>query len=415
MFIHRFRVKNFMVHQDTTIDLCPLSVFVGPNGGGKSALFHALINFSMVSRGQLSQAFGQYPYSYYATLFRGTATKQIARIGFEVEFSASANAERHFVYEIDYAQQKLAEDQSKPRFTIFKEKLKQTSPDKMLFDRSDPDDYDLANVIEVDDDRGIFSGIRLAGTEAKSAIDSDLLHLAQQISRFNNFRLDPFVLANPSRIPDLTDGADPSYGPRVGFHGEDLAGTLFYLSETRNPSLEVIRDAVRELVPEFDDFEFSTVGPDRIAFSVRHSDSRGTVNSARLSSGMLTYIGLIVLTSMPNRPAVMMIEEPENGLTPQAIKLFYQAVRRLACNEHETERSQVILSSHSPFVICEAWNGEDRDFIHQVKVTAGKASVRKFKTVLDENGVQLQKDATGQRNVISLKTAEEVMSGRFSN
>jgi hypothetical protein len=36
----------------------------------------------------------------------------------------------------------------------------------------------------------------------------------------------------------------------------------------------------------------------------------------------------------------MLMEEPENGLTPAAIEHFYSAV-------------------HSPFVMCEAWNGEE--------------------------------------------------------
>ena len=59
-----------------------------------------------------------------------------------------------------------------------------------------------------------------------------------------------------------------------------------------------------------------------------------------------------------------MIEEPENGLTPQAVKSFYAAVRALAYNQNVEQRSQILLSSHSAFVMCEAWNGEDRDFIH---------------------------------------------------
>jgi len=72
MNIRKFRVKNFMIHQDTSIDLQPLTVLVGPNGGGKSALFDSMLNFSMLSRGNLRQAFGPCPYSYKASLHRGT-------------------------------------------------------------------------------------------------------------------------------------------------------------------------------------------------------------------------------------------------------------------------------------------------------------------------------------------------------
>ena len=129
---------------------------------------------------------------------------------------------------------------------------------------------------------------------------------------------------------------------------------------------------------------------------------------------MLIYIGLIVLVCTPNRSPVLMIEEPENGLTPQAAKAFYQAVRLLAFNDIPEQRSQILISSHSPFVICEAWNGEDRDFIHQAKVVDGRAVIRKFSTVVSEHGIQLSKDASGQRTILSLKTAEEIMSGYLS-
>jgi len=107
----------------------------------------------------------------------------------------------------------------------------------------------------------------------------------------------------------------------------------------------------------------------------------------------------------------MLIQEPENGLTPTALKEFYKAVRELAHREDVTQRSQVLISSHSPFIICEAWNGDDREFIHQVKVENGRAVIRKFSEAIKEQGIQLQKDKSGQRTILGLRTAEELMSG----
>jgi predicted ATPase len=133
----------------------------------------------------------------------------------------------------------------------------------------------------------------------------------------------------------------------------------------------------------------------------------------RLSSGMLAFIGLIVLVMSPDRPSVLMLEEPENGLTPQAVKSFYGAVRDLALTDSFGSRSQVLISSHSPFVICEAWNGEDRDFVHQVKVVNGRSQIRKFSDVIADQGIHLAK-IDGERNHLSLANAEEIMSGYLS-
>ena len=102
MFIRSFRVKNYSIHQDTLVNLSPLAVFVGPNGGGKSALFEALLNFSMISRGNLRQAFNRYPFSYRATLNRKATTT--GRMSFWVEMSEDAGSSESLHYHIEYAQ-----------------------------------------------------------------------------------------------------------------------------------------------------------------------------------------------------------------------------------------------------------------------------------------------------------------------
>ena len=357
--------------------------------------------------------FGPYPYSYRATRYRDA--KDPSRIRFDITMSKTHDSTEKLDYTIDYSQQGFVAGQ--PSFTIFNERLKRTSTDtgETILDRSDPDKYSITEQIRLDNDRGLFSAIRIRSLAGKTSLDPLLEYVTQQISRFNKFRLDPFMLAAPSRLPEISSTSFSTHAPRIGYHGEDLAATLYYLAETSDPSLDVIRQKVQELVPEFDDFEFSTAGTDRIAFGVKYTDRREMVPSVRLSSGMLIYIGLIALVSTPNRPPVLMIEEPENGLTPQAVNAFYEAVRRLATSDDPNDQSQVLLSSHSPFVICEAWNGEDRDFIHQVRVTDGKAVVRKFSTVIEELGIHLAKDANGQRTHLSLKNAKEIMSGYLSS
>lgn len=410
MYIRQFAVKNYLIHKSTSLTLSPITVFVGPNGGGKSALFDAILNFSMVARGNIRQAFSQFPYSFNATRFHGAAGWE--RIGFDVVLSRTEKAPEALRYRVDYKQQGSAEVGS-PNFSITNEVLEELPQNTILFDRNDPNSSPLKSALNfLEEDRGIFAAVRAARLSGAAESENELVaHCATEISRFNRFRLNPFTLAGSSRLPEIvTEKPAP---PRLGHEGEDLAACLYYMQETNDPALESILKKVRDVLPGFRKFEFNSFGADRLAWAMQFDDDRGTIPSVRISHGLLLFAGLMVLCYSPNRPPVMLIEEPENGLTPTSLREFYQAARELAHREDEG-RSQILISSHSPFVICEAWNGEDRDFIHQFKADYGYSVVRKFSQVIKESGAVLAKDDAGKATHLSLRNAELLMAGYLS-
>lgn len=410
MYIRELRVRNYMVHEDTRLVLSPLTVLVGPNGAGKSAFFDSMLNFSMLSRGSLAQAFGPYPYSFQATKYHGASP--VSRIGFEAVLSENPSDEEALRYEISYSQTGTGKEA--PTFTIFREVLRKLPEDEVIFDRSEPERFGWTQSLPLQADATVLAAVRrqhFSGSDL-SQVDPLVRYCAQHISRLSKFRLSPTVLAQPSRLPPTTaDDGGSVPPPRLGYDGEDLAAVLYYLNETGSATLDMIREAMSNLEPAFSDFTFSTVGADRIAFAVSFSDSRASVPSVRLSAGTLAYLGLIVLVSPPAASPVLLIEEPENGLTPHAVASFYEALKRLTSEGVPEGRSQVLVSSHSPFVICEAWNGEDREFIHQVKVSNGRAQIRSFPSLVDEHQLHLAKDAKGERSQLSLNLAKELMSG----
>lgn len=296
-----------------------------------------------------------------------------------------------------------------PTFEIKTESL--TSNGTQLFDR----DYAAASPLKhalksVGQDYGILAAVRKAAFEGLDDGIQIVSDCSKEIGRFNKFRLAPGELSKPSRIPDLSGDAIP----RLDYEGADLASCLYYMKETKDQALDTIIAEVQQVLPNFECFEFNFVGVDKVAFSMKFTDGRGSINAARMSHGNLIFLGLMALTYSQNRPPVMLVEEPENGLTPAALKRFYQAVRALAFRQDEAQRSQVLISSHSPFVVCEAWNGEDRDFIRQLKIEDGECVVRKLSDAITQQHVQLAKDDSGKRTILGLRNAEELMSGYYS-
>lgn len=407
MFLRRFEVKNFMVHRDTKIDIFPITVFVGANNGGKSALFDAILNFSMVSRGRLSQAFGPGPYSYHYLKHHGASPA--ARISYRVNCSESSDSSETVDYRLSYGQ--LGEE-----YVIFDESVR-TDSGEMIFDRSDPDSYPMGASVEfLSNDRSIFAAIRQAQVAGKYEESHPLMTaIARDVSRISKYRLDPSNLARPSRLPDTpTDESLRPLSPRISYRGEDLATVLYYLAETQNPSLDRIMSYCQEAIDGFQEFRFNMVGTDRVGFSVCFSDTRGIVPAANLSDGTLVCIGLMALLLGPDRAPIVCIEEPENGLTPPVTRSIYKTMKEFVDGTATGEPGQLLVSSHSPYVICEAWNGNERDFIYQMRPVEGAALVRSFAEIVDHHGIHLEKDKTGDRTCLNLRNAELILEGYLS-
>jgi predicted ATPase len=402
MFIRRFGVWNFKIHKDTSLDLFPITVFVGPNSGGKSALFDALINFSMVCRGNLSEAFNQYPFSFDALRHHGASHS--ARIRYSVELSADPQSAETLHYSIEFSQNPGTE--MEPTYAIHNEELSVGST--LLFSRS-KDVCKFVGLSFLDfGERSIFAAIRRSEWSPQFSDSHPLVAMcAREISRIGRYRLDPALLARAGRVLDVKPGeSEPaSQTPWLSYRGEDLASVLYFLSETGSPILGEIAQRVAEGIQGFEGFGFNRVGSDRVGFSARFSDKRGAVVAPNLSDGCLAMIGLVTLALAPGRPATLCIEEPENGLTPKATRVFYSTVREIV-EPTSGQRAQVLLSSHSPFVIVDAWNGEERDFIYQCHPSEGMAEVVKFSDAVQSGGNVLRKGGE-----IGLALAEQVMDG----
>lgn len=69
------------------------------------------------------------------------------------------------------------------------------------------------------------------------------------------------------------------------------------------------------------------------------------VTSSGLSEGTLRILALTIVPYLTRRPAMIMTEEPENGIHPKAVQTVLQSLRSIP-------GTQVLLSSHSPVVLA---------------------------------------------------------------
>jgi hypothetical protein len=123
-----------------------------------------------------------------------------------------------------------------------------------------------------------------------------------------------------------------------------------------------------------------------------------------LSAGTLSLIGWLTLLMRGDRQPVMMLEEPELGLTPRSTQAVYEAAREAATSS--TERSQLLLTSHSPRVLSWAASDWGTDQVYVVEPSGGAASVVTYKDALSRPGIGI--DFT---RAMSIETANQIMHG----
>jgi predicted ATPase len=72
------------------------------------------------------------------------------------------------------------------------------------------------------------------------------------------------------------------------------------------------------------------------------------VRAQQASDGVLLVLAYLTVLHLPQPPRVILIEEPENGVHPRRLRDVLEILRELV---GEQSRSQVILTTHSPYVV----------------------------------------------------------------
>lgn len=132
-------------------------------------------------------------------------------------------------------------------------------------------------------------------------------------------------------------------------HGNasNLAAFLMHMEKTSPDHFFQITESIRQVAPFFGEFVLKEVtnGQTQLLWKDRFSDL--LYYPYQLSDGTLRYICLASLLLQPDPPATIIIDEPELGLHPYAIKLLVSMLQESA------QKSQVIVSTQSSLLLDE--------------------------------------------------------------
>jgi predicted ATPase len=130
----------------------------------------------------------------------------------------------------------------------------------------------------------------------------------------------------------------------IGLMGEDLAAFLNTLKALNPRQFWAMEKALKTILPEFEGIDLNVNDYGEVELRLRES---GIPMPARLlSEGTLRILGLLALAGAKEPPALIAIEEPENGIHPRRIELIAELLKtRTSFGE-----TQYIVTTHSPLL-----------------------------------------------------------------
>ena len=336
----RLRLINYRSHADTTLELRPLNLFIGPVAAGKSNLFKGMLLVQNSVHRSLVELFppglGEFHW------VRSRWAQQTDPIGFEIELDHLPG------FPDERARYSLQLADSPAGLYVLEESLvRETSqgPPLWVFRRLgrkqfmgeygevDPYEPTLLHRVWQEDPR----------VDADSPGARFSKQVARALSRFGYYHLEASQLKSK--------GTGQSW-ERIQYNGGRLPDFIAWtkFKEANVHIYEELRAELQQVLPELDAIIVTQISADEQGLAMSFKGHNGYIAAPDLSDGTMFTLGLLCLIHQPKRPALLCLEEPETGLHPKRLRWLFDKFAGLAYPD-EGEPTQVCLSTHSPYLV----------------------------------------------------------------
>lgn len=131
-------------------------------------------------------------------------------------------------------------------------------------------------------------------------------------------------------------------------NASNIAPFLLNLKNIYKKQYDDIINAIRLVMPFFADFRLDTIHfgeAEKVKLSWNQKGSDYPMQAYHLSDGSMRFICLATALLQPNPPSIIVIDEPELGLHPEAIAVLAELII------DASTRTQVIVATQSPTLI----------------------------------------------------------------
>ena len=331
--ITQLRVRNFRALKNIEIkELTPLTAFLGPNGAGKSTLFDVFAFLSECFTDGLRRAWDR------RNRFRELRTRgSDGPIVIELKYREAPKVPLityHLAIDEDAKGPFVSEEWmqwKRKRYGAPFQFLKFQNGEGEAVSGREPDEKDRR------------ARTKLSSRELLAVNSLGQFAEHPRVSALRDFITGWYV---SYLTADNTRGI-PEAGPqeRLTKLGDNLPNVIQYLKEQHEGQLDHILEVLRRRIPRLDRVNAELMQDGRLLLQVKDAPFERPVLAKYASDGTLKMLAYLTLLYDPTPPTFIGIEEPENHLHPRLLPELTEECR------NASSRAQVLIATHSPFVI----------------------------------------------------------------
>jgi predicted ATPase len=311
--LNRLTVRGFKsIKELEDFEVRNLNVLIGGNGAGKSNF----VEIFRMLRNMVDQSFSNYILTHGGAddfLFNGPqvtpaieAEFEFGRNGYAFQLKPTANDSFLIVYE--------------------KQRYESGGWKKIAADQLESQ---LSSLRNEKSSRGNYPGVGY--------------HVYRAISKWIVYHFHDTSNTAPMRRYEIVQDTE-----RLRPDAANIAPFLLSLKLTDLPAYTGILNAIRLVIPFFDDFVMRPVyrgDKEVVNLSWTQKGSDYPMQPYHLSDGSIRFICLATALLQPDPPSIIVIDEPELGLHPYAIAVLAELIQAAAY------KTQVIISTQSPALV----------------------------------------------------------------
>jgi len=325
--IKKLKVKNFKALRDIEIELTPIHVLIGPNDSGKTSILEVLAALCRSANHSITEIFlGQWKGT--ELVWKGESKLSVAiEVNFEDRMVKSYGVNFSFLWH-------------NKKVELLSEFLN--------------DSIEITNSKVIFHDRTAILGNAPSTDELQNLRN----HVSKLLYEVHYYRFNPSFLALPV-------APDSKRRFRMETNGFGLALLLDEILSFDRERFDKLENQFREIFSQIksiklqqeEAYKAPVDNPDQVTM-LNRADGKGIyfqlresgqlIPASQASDGTLLVLAYLSILYLPEPPRLLLIEEPENGIHPKRLQDILGVLKKLV---KEQSRTQVVLTTHSPYVL----------------------------------------------------------------